>query len=408
MLLCFHSRANNLVCLLSANFFLIEDGLFTYTNYDTPVHPSRKPVRRGSYSWWDEPVRAKPSSAEAHAEREDWSGAESSTQWKETDHRSDGLAPAEYRGVKRQRSRSADPSLLARRNTYYEHWGRAGPPMFISGQCSRLRGFAADRRDLVSGHAAAAAAAAAALGPITSLSSPNPSSTGSLVGGSGASFAGGPPPPPPPPPPRLTPSSADFQPPYFPPPYNLPSQPQLDFHDPYGSHHLNSLAAGPQQYHQLHPAAGHQRGLSRRPEEDLLQAVSANMHLPAYGEGRRTEPTAYPRRPDVLVHPHHAHHHLTEQDLLGLHGAAGLPPGIVEDGQASPCSSDDGNDFLEVGTRSHVAASHVIQRELFVAAELVKAEEFRRDFICFDCSHFQRQQVGHQQRVKTRKGHPHA
>lgn len=207
-----------------------------------------------------------------------------------------------------------------------------------------------DRRDLVSGHAAAAAAAAAALGPITSLSSPNPSTPGSLVGGSGASFAGGPPPPPPPPP-RLTPSSADFQPPYFPPPYNLPSQQQLDFHDPYASHHLNSLAAaGPQQYHQLHPAAGHQRGLSRRPEEDLLQAVSANMHLPAYGEGRRTEPTAYPRRPDVLVHPHHAHHHLTEQDLLGLHGAAGLPPGIVEDGQASPCSSDDGNDFLEAGS----------------------------------------------------------
>ncbi|KAL3172732.1 hypothetical protein MRX96_012776 [Rhipicephalus microplus] len=70
------------------------------------------------------------------------------------------------------------------------------------------------------------------------------------------------------------------------------------------------------------------------------------MHLPAYGEGRRTEPTAYPRRPDVLVH--HPHHHLTEQDLLGLHGAAaGLPPGIVDDGQTSPCSSDDGNDFLE-------------------------------------------------------------
>ncbi|KAH7976699.1 hypothetical protein HPB52_018355 [Rhipicephalus sanguineus] len=199
-----------------------------------------------------------------------------------------------------------------------------------------------DRRDLVSGHAAAAAAAAAALGPITSLSSPNPSTPGALGSGAGGSFAGGPPPPPPP---RLTPSSADFQPPYFPPPYNLPTptQQQLDFHDPYASHHLNSLA-GPQQYHQLHPAAGHQRGLSRRPEDDLLQA--ANMHLPAYGEGRRTEPTAYPRRPDVLVH--HPHHHLTEQDLLGLHGAAaGLPPGIVDDGQTSPCSSDDGNDFLE-------------------------------------------------------------
>ncbi|XP_037273003.2 transcription factor AP-2 isoform X1 [Rhipicephalus microplus] len=200
-----------------------------------------------------------------------------------------------------------------------------------------------DRRDLVSGHAAAAAAAAAALGPITSLSSPNPSTPGALGSGAAGSFAGGPPPPP-----RLTPSSADFQPPYFPPPYNLPTptQQQLDFHDPYASHHLNSLA-GPQQYHQLHPAAGHQRGLSRRPEDDLLQA--ANMHLPAYGEGRRTEPTAYPRRPDVLVH--HPHHHLTEQDLLGLHGAAaGLPPGIVDDGQTSPCSSDDGNDFLEAGS----------------------------------------------------------
>ncbi|KAH8030046.1 hypothetical protein HPB51_006478 [Rhipicephalus microplus] len=126
-----------------------------------------------------------------------------------------------------------------------------------------------DRRDLVSGHAAAAAAAAAALGPITSLSSPNPSTPGALGSGAAGSFAGGPPPPP-----RLTPSSADFQPPYFPPPYNLPTptQQQIDFHDPYASHHLNSLA-GPQQYHQLHPAAGHQRGLSRRPEDDLLQAV---------------------------------------------------------------------------------------------------------------------------------------
>lgn len=208
-----------------------------------------------------------------------------------------------------------------------------------------------DRRDLVTGHAAAAAAAAAALGPITSLSSPNPT-PGSLVsGGPGSgssSFAG-------PPPPRLTPSSADFQPPYFPPPYNLPpTQQQLDFHhDPYASHHLNSLA-GPQQYHQLHTPSGHQRGgsvLGRRPDEDLLQA--ANMHLPPYGagDGRRTETTAYPRRPDVLVHGHHhPHHHLTEQDLLSLHGAAGLPPGIVEDGQVSPCSSDDGNDFLEAGS----------------------------------------------------------
>lgn len=77
------------------------------------------------------------------------------------------------------------------------------------------------------------------------------------------------------------------------------------------------------------------------------------MHLPPYGagDGRRTEPTAYPRRPDILVHGHHhPHHHLTEQDLLGLHGAAGLPPGIVDDGQVSPCSSDDGNDFLEAGS----------------------------------------------------------
>ncbi|KAL3172733.1 hypothetical protein MRX96_012777 [Rhipicephalus microplus] len=50
-----------------------------------------------------------------------------------------------------------------------------------------------DRRDLVSGHAAAAAAAAAALGPITSLSSPNPSTPGALGSGAAGSFAGGPP-----------------------------------------------------------------------------------------------------------------------------------------------------------------------------------------------------------------------
>ncbi|XP_064486382.1 transcription factor AP-2-epsilon-like isoform X1 [Ornithodoros turicata] len=201
-----------------------------------------------------------------------------------------------------------------------------------------------ERRDLVSSHAAAG------LGPIAGLNS-----GGGPGAGGGTPFSSGP---------RLTPTSADFQPPYFPPPYNLPPPPphqqQLDFHDPYGAaHHLNSLTSGggpggPQQYHQLHPAAGGHRGVTggvlggRRADEELLPQ---GMHLGYGGDGgggRRTEAAAaaYSRggsRGDILVH-----HHLTEQDLLGLHGAAaGLPP--PQDGQVSPCSSGDA-DLFEAGS----------------------------------------------------------
>ncbi|KAG8197408.1 hypothetical protein JTE90_014894 [Oedothorax gibbosus] len=180
---------------------------------------------------------------------------------------------------------------------------------------------AEERRDLVSGHAAS-------LGPITSI--------GSV--GSTATFSSTP---------RLThtPTSADFQPPYFPPPYNHLPQQQLDFHDPYS--HLNSLAAQhPQhhQYHQLHPpppvppgqrTAGH--GV-RRPDDEPLHP---GMHLSGggYGDrGRGDGGYGSVRRPDVLVHG--GHHGLSEQDLLSLHNAT-LP---IDDGQGG--SVEDANSLF--------------------------------------------------------------
>lgn len=151
-----------------------------------------------------------------------------------------------------------------------------------------------------------------------------------------------------------TPSS-DFQPPYFPPPYNLPQQ-QSDFHhahvnavvaaaqaDPYS--HLNSLAATPQQYHQLHPAAQAARGhnvLSRRDEENLhLHSQMHSLPTSVYSDGsvassvsvaRRGADMVYAsvRRPDVLMH---GGHHISEQDLLNLHNAGALPS--LDDGQVS-------------------------------------------------------------------------
>ncbi|XP_054712975.1 transcription factor AP-2-epsilon-like [Uloborus diversus] len=187
-----------------------------------------------------------------------------------------------------------------------------------------------ERRDLVSGHGA--------LGPITSITNP--------VGSTASTFSSTP---------RLThtPTSADFQPPYFPPPYNLPQQ-QLDFHhhaaaaaDPYG--HLNSLAAGPQhQYHQLHPAAGPPQRTSahnvhgRRADDDPLHP---GMHpgITSYADSVRgsvRDPGyAAVRRPDVLVHG--GHHGLSEQDLLNLHNAT--LPGI-DDGQGG--SIEDANSLF--------------------------------------------------------------
>ncbi|CAG2116688.1 unnamed protein product, partial [Medioppia subpectinata] len=184
-----------------------------------------------------------------------------------------------------------------------------------------------ERRELVSGHGGG-------LGPIGS------------IGGSAGSFSSNP---------RLThtPTSADFQPPYFPPPYNLPQQ-QLDFHhhhavnaaaaaaaaDPYS--HLNSLTA-PQQYHQLHPAQAARGGHNvlpggRRDDSDGLH-LQSNMHSglhSGYGDvtvsvaasvnaARRGTDMVYAnvRRPDVLMHS--GHHTLSEQDLLNLHNAGALP-----------------------------------------------------------------------------------
>ncbi|GBM24237.1 hypothetical protein AVEN_132742-1, partial [Araneus ventricosus] len=171
-----------------------------------------------------------------------------------------------------------------------------------------------ERRDLVSGHAAS-------LGPITSI--------GSV--GSTATFSSTP---------RLThtPTSADFQPPYFPPPYNHLPQQQLDFHDPYA--HLNSLAAPQHQYHQLHPSQPQQRShnVVRRPNDDdthpLHPLQTTAMH-PGLGYADSVRSRADPaysavRRPDVLVHG--GHHGLSEQDLLNLHNAT-LPS--IDDGQVS-------------------------------------------------------------------------
>ncbi|KAF8797282.1 Transcription factor AP-2-beta like protein [Argiope bruennichi] len=182
---------------------------------------------------------------------------------------------------------------------------------------------AEERRDLVSGHAAS-------LGPITSI--------GSV--GSTATFSSTP---------RLThtPTSADFQPPYFPPPYNHLPQQQLDFHDPYA--HLNSLAAPQHQYHQLHPSQPQQRShnVVRRPNDDdthpLHPLQTTAMH-PGLGYADSVRSRADPaysavRRPDVLVHG--GHHGLSEQDLLNLHNAT-LPS--IDDGQGG--SVEDANSLF--------------------------------------------------------------
>ena len=139
-----------------------------------------------------------------------------------------------------------------------------------------------------------------------------------------------------------TPSSADFQPPYFPPPYNLPQQ-QIDFHhahavnaaaaaaavDPYG--HLNSLA-GQQQYHhaQIHQSQArnaHVLQASRRDDAELQ--LHSNMHGGIHhgyadvtmSNSRRTANDMYSnmRRPDVLMHS--GHHPISDQDLLNLHNS---------------------------------------------------------------------------------------
>lgn len=115
--------------------------------------------------------------------------------------------------------------------------------------------------------------------------------------------------------------------------------------DPYS--HLNSLAAAPQQYHNLHPAAqarGH-NVLTRRDEESLhLQShmhsasslpssvypdVSSNSVSVSNSISRRSDMVyASVRRPDILMHS--GQHGLSEQDLLNLHNAAGIS---LDDGQ---------------------------------------------------------------------------
>jgi len=227
-----------------------------------------------------------------------------------------------------------------------------------------------DRRDLVTGHSAGG------LGPITSI--------GPV--GSTATFSSTP---------RLThtPTSADFQPPYFPPPYNI-QQPQLDFHHAHAVNdaaaaaaasysHLNSLAA-PQQYHQLHPVAAQAArgahnvlGGGRRDDVDALHLQSnmhsSGLHTSGYGDAavsvaasvsaaRRGTEMAYAtvRRPDVLMHS--GHHTLSEQDLLNLHNAGALPS--LEDGQATSVEdatslfSGDHNSVIRKGIKPRNSDNH--------------------------------------------------
>ncbi|KAF7488265.1 Transcription factor AP-2-beta [Sarcoptes scabiei] len=209
-----------------------------------------------------------------------------------------------------------------------------------------------DRRDLVSGHGGG-------LGPIAAS-----------IGGSNGSFGSNS---------RLahTPTSADFQPPYFPPPYNIPQQ-QLDFHhahaaaaaaDPYN--HLSSLSAsGQQQYshhhhhHQIHHPShtrnAHLLQASRRNDDSDLHLQSNIHHGIHHGYAEITMANHHHnrnrsnnnnngsnansnsnqnnsqqnnnnpnsqndmysnmRRPDVLMHG--AHHTISDHELLNLQNSA--------------------------------------------------------------------------------------
>eukprot|EP00057_Strongylocentrotus_purpuratus_P030694 XP_782460.3 PREDICTED: transcription factor AP-2-alpha isoform X3 [Strongylocentrotus purpuratus] len=125
-----------------------------------------------------------------------------------------------------------------------------------------------------------------------------------------------------------TPTTTDFQPPYFPPPYNIPQpQSQLDFHhshvnaDPYS--HLNPIHPQPQHQYQLHPQQRTQHMLGRREEADHLHLQHPGMQLPSARDYSAV------RRPDVLVHggPHGL---APEQTDLMLHHPTGLHP--MDDG----------------------------------------------------------------------------
>ncbi|XP_072026304.1 transcription factor AP-2-alpha-like isoform X1 [Amphiura filiformis] len=119
-----------------------------------------------------------------------------------------------------------------------------------------------------------------------------------------------------------TPTTTDFQPPYFPPPYNIPQQ-SMDFHhphvnaDPYS--HLNPIHPQPQHHqYQLHPQQRTQHLMSRpRDETDHLHSLQHHgMQLPP----SRDYSTV--RRPDVLVGGPHGL--APEQTDLMLHHTAGL------------------------------------------------------------------------------------
>ncbi|XP_042899253.1 transcription factor AP-2-beta [Parasteatoda tepidariorum] len=126
---------------------------------------------------------------------------------------------------------------------------------------------------------------------------------------------------------RLNHTANEFQPPYFPPPYSSLTQQQLDFQtDPYGPVTSTLSGNAPQQYHhQLH---SNTRNLFKREDEANLH-LQTNM-LPYTDTTRRTDLTAYARRPDILVHSAHT---LTDQDIINLHNSGALAG--LDDGQTT-------------------------------------------------------------------------
>lgn len=207
-----------------------------------------------------------------------------------------------------------------------------------------------ERRDLIPGHATS-------LGPISSIGTPSVVNT--AVTSPGYSSSG-------PPAPRLThtPTTVDFQPPYFPPPYNLPPQQQFELHhphvsgtvtDPYtaaaAAAHLNiqhpaaaaaAAAAAQHQYHQLHTTqqTGQRNaiglgGNGRRDDEHpggVIHMQSPPNLPPGMGgyDGRRSvaDYATGLRRPDVLMHG--GTHIGSDQDLITIQHS-GLPS--MDDGQ---------------------------------------------------------------------------
>ena len=128
---------------------------------------------------------------------------------------------------------------------------------------------------------------------------------------------------------RHTPTTTDFQPPYFPPPYSMPQQP-VDFPhhhvnpDPYTAH-LNhyghaAAAAAQAQQHQAYSAVDTQR--HHLLGQDPLGNGGLPRAFPGY-DTRRSEYDTVPRPSDVLIPsrgPHDLHNPLLLQGTTGIPG----------------------------------------------------------------------------------------